>query len=135
MRAGYKTAPGKAALKLADRDDIRAEINRCAEQAGFRQEVAAGLRRLAFGRGTDALRLLRPEETPNVETLDLFNVSEIKQAKNGGLEIKFFDRQKALEKLAELAQATDEGAQPFYQALERSGRCISGSMMGQSDVH
>ncbi|CDD52605.1 terminase small subunit [Ruminococcus sp. CAG:379] len=42
--------------------------------------------------------------------LDLFNVSEIKKVKGGGLEIKFFDRQKALERMYEYASSADSGA-------------------------
>ena len=37
-----------------------------------------------------------------IERLDLFNVSEIKRVKGGGVEVRLFDRLKALEKLAEL---------------------------------
>ena len=55
------------------------------------------------------------------EKLDLFNVSEIKRPKGGGLEIKFFDRLKALEHLEQLCTGGDEdSALPFYKALENS---------------
>lgn len=66
--------------------------------------VTAGLRRLAFGNCSDAVYLVFADEMPPAETikkLDLFNISEIKRVKGGGVEIKFFDRQKALEKLFE----------------------------------
>lgn len=67
-------------------------------------DVRAGLERLAFGRSNDAAALAFCEEvTPHMlAQADLFNVSEIKRVKGGGVEIKFFDRQKALEKLDEL---------------------------------
>ena len=40
--------------------------------------------------------------------LDLFNVSELKRVKGGGVEVKFFDRQKALEKMMEYAGSADQ---------------------------
>lgn len=57
--------------------------------------------------------------------MDLFGISEIKRPKGGGLEIKFFDRLKPLERLADMS--TDEAADsalPFYQALENSAQAI-----------
>ena len=61
-----------------------------------------GLRRLAFGRNNDAAALAFAETvTPEmIEQADLFGVSEIKAGK-GTLEIKFFDRLKALDLLRE----------------------------------
>lgn len=72
--------------------------------------VKAGLRRLAFGSCKDAVTLAFSEELPPpavTERLDLFNVAEIKRVKGGGVEIKLFDRLKALEKLYELENAQD----------------------------
>lgn len=43
--------------------------------------------------------------------MDLFNVSEIKISGKNVLEIKFFDRQKALEKLGEFAPQLDGGGE------------------------
>ena len=57
--------------------------------------------------------------------MNLFNVAEIKRPKGGGIEIKFFDRLKPLERLAEMrGEETQSGALPFYQALESSARQI-----------
>ncbi|MBR4626862.1 MAG: terminase small subunit [Ruminococcus sp.] len=67
--------------------------------------VIAGLKRLAFGNCRDAAVLAFSDELPPPEViagLDLFNVSEIKRVKGGGVEVKLFDRLKALEKLFEL---------------------------------
>lgn len=78
-----------------------------------RAQVHVGLERLAFGTANDALTLLLGEEPLSGEQLsrlDLFNVSEIKKVKGGGLEIKFFDRQKALERMYEYASSADSGA-------------------------
>lgn len=132
--AGYRLHPGRAAMKLYARQDIRAEIEACSRQGGFYREAAAGLRRLAFGSGTDALRLLLEDSTPEWGELDLYNISEIKRPKSGGLEIKFFDRQKALEKLAELTADEEEEAAPFYRTLERSSACVSMALEGEGHV-
>jgi hypothetical protein len=52
----------------------------------------------------DAVRLAFAEEvTPEmIEQADLYGVSEIKRIKGGGVEIKFFDRQKAAERLIDI---------------------------------
>lgn len=83
--------------------------------------VRGGLERLAFGDVTDAVRLIYMEEPQDkqITELDLFNISEIKRGKNG-IEIKFFDRLKALEHLAELSDEQQDSAEPFYRALNAS---------------
>ena len=87
------------------------------------KEVCDGLRRLAFGEITDAVSLLfEPEKIlQKLNTLDLFNVSEIKRPKGGGMEIKFFDRLKAIDKIREMVnEQTDKSPTSFYEALEKS---------------
>lgn len=75
--------------------------------------VAEGLRKLAFGDVNDAVRLVFAEEPPSPELLtkmNLFNVSAITRDKGGGVEVRFFDRQKALERLYDYAHAGQNGA-------------------------
>lgn len=75
--------------------------------------VRAGLERLAFGQANDAAYLVCAEELPSPDQLamlDLYNVSELKRVKGGGVEVKFFDRQRALERLYELASGADSAA-------------------------
>ena len=43
--------------------------------------------------------------------LDLFNVTEIKRDKNGGVEIKLCDRQKAMEQMLTYASRTETQSQ------------------------
>ena len=77
------------------------------------QLISAGLERLAFGSSNDAAFLVFSEETMTPEkiaSLDLFNVSEIKKVKGGGVEVKFFDRQKAMEKIYDYASSDSAGA-------------------------
>ncbi len=75
--------------------------------------VTEGLRKLAFGEINDAVRLAFSDEMPSVQELqgmNLFNVSEIKRVKGGGVEIRIFDRLKALERLYDYAHAGENGA-------------------------
>ncbi len=66
------------------------------------QEVADGLRRIAFGGIADVIRLLTAEEIKDLdpESLDLVMISELKFQRGGGIEVKLQDRVKALEKAA-----------------------------------
>lgn len=129
IKAGYALAPATAAVKLLSRRDIRDEIASLTQaQSPCRNEAAAGYRKLAFGSIADAVSLIYRENPPTESELaemELFNVSEIKRPKGGGIEIKFFDRLKALDRLAEMTadQATDT-ALPFYRALENSANAI-----------
>ena len=83
-----------------------------------KDEVREGLKRLAFGEIQDA------EIEKRLPELNLYNISEIKRPKGGGMEIKFFDRIKALEKLSALD--LEQTAEPlnFYRALEESAKSV-----------
>ncbi|MCD7723306.1 MAG: hypothetical protein LUH82_05090 [Clostridiales bacterium] len=88
-------------------------------------EVQNGLRALAFGDVKDAVLLLfagEDEISKRLDELNLYNVSEIKRPKGGGMEIKFFDRIKALEKLRETDAASGGEPLGFYRALEAGAR-------------
>lgn len=120
-RAGFIITPCRSAAKLLAREDIRKEISEIEKQRSISRDCAKkGLYRLAFGSVSDALKLiLKPDSLSekDAETLDLFNVSDIKIAKGGGMEIKFFDRQKALEKLAALESPSENPQSSFIKAL------------------
>lgn len=125
-KAGYTVCPELHAKMLLRNRLIREQIEQISKENKITiEEVKAGLRRIAFASSADAVKLILEENTSalDVESLDLFNVSEIKKPKGGGLEIKFFDRIKALEKLGELTDRADSqntGCLSFYQALENS---------------
>lgn len=92
-------------IKLLESAKCRKIISRIRNAVSGSNDVSAGLKRLAFGNCTDAVYLVFADELPPpdvISGLDLFNVSEIKRVKGGGVEVKFFDRMKALEKLSEL---------------------------------
>lgn len=138
-KAGYAVFPERTAAKLLLRGDIKRELAQMAEKSTVScEEVYAGYRKLAFGCVTDALRLMFAEETQSLETLeqlDMMNVSEMKRPKGGGLEIKFFDRLKALERLKEMSEAgaAQNGAGPFYEALERGAKALAAGNEGEAE--
>mgnify|MGYP003292202735 FL=1 len=111
LKAGFPKASAftdaAECLKDSECRKLIAEMRCCFSDTS---SVRAGLRRLAFGSCKDAVTLAFADELPPpdvIGNLDLFNVSEIKRVKGGGVEIKLFDRLKALEKLYELEMAQD----------------------------
>lgn len=125
IRSGFTILPEQRAISLLSKKSIREKIAESEkENTADQQLISAGLQRLAFGSITDAVKLIlssRDNISPDIDSLDLFNVSEIKFTSGKGMEIKFFDRLKALEKLSELS--TDDGSDgmlSFYQAIEKS---------------
>lgn len=132
-RAGFSVAPKRSAARLLGRDEIRAEIARIEKEKKAVNAVEKGLVRLAFGSVTDAMRLMLCEDSltaEEIEKLDLFNVSEIKRPKGGGLEIKFFDRLKALERLDKISGGEENSQSSFIQALSEGAKNLS---QGDSD--
>ena len=129
-RSGYNF-PEKTSAKLLKRKEILSYINKLSKLKNKTSaDVKAGYMRLAFGCISDAVSLLfLPEEEitkEKIEKLDLFNVSEIKKQKGGGLEIKFFDRLKALKELSELYEKdTEENGHSLYYAIEKSALALS----------
>ncbi len=125
-KAGYTVCPEIYSKKLLKKKLIRESIEKISEEMKITQkEVRAGLHRIAFASSADAVKLILSENPSelDIEGLDLFNVAEIKRPKGGGLEIKFFDRIKALDRLADLTENSAEqnnGCASFYQALEKS---------------
>ncbi len=89
-------------------------------------QLIQALERLAFGKITDAIKLLFCDElnTRMLNRLDLFPVSEIKRLKGGGMEIKFYDRLKALQYLQELYHEQSGDAAGLYHALEQGVRAF-----------
>ncbi len=128
-RAGFSVMPQKSAARLLAREDIRAEISRLEKEKRAVASVEKGLLRLAFGSVADAMKLMMSENcmaAEEIERLDLFNVSEIKRPKGGGLEIKFFDRIKALERLEKLGGGEENTQSSFIKALSDGAKMLSG---------
>lgn len=120
VRAGYKQ-PEKNGAMLLMREDITLYIDRLSSSGvrNSRQMARAGYERLAFGDVSDAVRLMFEGDPAAVDPAryDLFNVAEIKRPKDGAMEIKFFDRIKALEKLEDIDENDRSNVSDFYKAL------------------
>ena len=123
--AGYPPEEAAAAgLTLLRQCSIQRSIQSL--QRAYLERLQAGLARLAFGSGADAVSLLLSGEERSPQQLrqmDLFNLSAIKRDKNGGVELHFFDRQRALERMYEYANSATgkEAAQNLLAALAGSG--------------
>lgn len=110
------------------------------KKTGTKKNMTAkeGYRRLAFGSCADAFKLVFRETPPTaseIEAMDLFCVSTVRQSKNGGVELSFFDRFEALDRLAELERLESGGegvAPPFYSALVMGAQAIA-AQGGSSD--
>ena len=89
--------------------------------------AATGYQRLAFGSAADAVSLVYEQEPDRerLEKMDLFLISEIKRPKDGAMEIKLFDRVKALEKLENLS-AANGAADSLFDAIGRSAAGCDG---------
>ena len=123
-RSGY-SFPEKTGLRLLRKARIRSAL------ADFiLPEIAAneGLRRLAFGSVCDAVHLCLngPFTKEELEALDLYCISELKISKGGAVEVKFFDRIKALSLLSEQSEQKNGSAEPFYRALLEGARNLKG---------
>ncbi len=125
--ANYKTNPEQRGIALLSDERIAQKIERLYEEKkkNLMYKACVGYERLAFGSIADAIKLLFIEDV-NLGTLnemDLFNIAEIKK-KDNAVEIKFFDRLKALEKLEQSDAAQKNDANPFYFALEQGMKAL-----------
>ncbi|MEF2920634.1 MAG: terminase small subunit [Acutalibacteraceae bacterium] len=128
VMAGYENNPEQVGQQLLMRDDISTKVKeyRDIRLKDLKFMALQGYERLAFGGIADCIQLLYMDN-PDLQTLermDLYMISEIKRPKEGAMEIKFFDRLKALEKLSEAQQSNGENSLPFYKALEKSASMI-----------
>lgn len=126
-RAGYEGDCELVGEELICKSEITAELERLSAQRekSLASLAMQGYRRLAFGSVCDAVSLLYKSEPSDEELreMDFFGVSEIKRPKDGSMEIKFFDRLKALEKLG-ASSCADTGAKQLYDVIERSAGAV-----------
>ena len=106
---------------------MRRKINTIYERTALSTlfKARSGLERIAFGRINDAAEIAlndNDSDYSRFDGYDLYNVSEIKKVKGGGIEIKFFDRLKAIEQLTALNEmiASKSDSDRFLSALERT---------------
>lgn len=84
------------------------------------QDAKAGLKRLAFYDAGEVAASLESSVRNDMgikNCQSFYGVSEIKFPKGGGVEVKFFDRYKALEKLLLLSQQETKESSGFIEAL------------------
>ena len=131
--AGY-VFPERAGLKLLEKKEIKQEIESLRDEYERLADSADGLRRIAFGSVADAVKLaVLGAESVDVEKLDLFSVSELKIPKSGGIELKFYDRIKALEALASLNKGADDDSAPFIEALVKGSAALERAARSDDD--
>ena len=129
--AGFNKEPEKKAIELLSRKNVKEEIERLysEKKKNLAYKAYIGYERLAFGSVADAIKLLyleKPEKL-NLEKMDLFNISEIKRPKDGAMEIKFFDRLRALEKLENSNEEEKPEINPIYYAMEQGIKALEES--------
>jgi phage terminase small subunit len=116
VRAGYpKESAFEEGMHLLRQNRYRSLVRQIYTifSQNMQEHVLSGLERLAFGNTQDAVRLVLADSPPTEEVLarmNLYNIAEIKRDKGGGVEVKFADRQKALEKMMEYAGDADQRA-------------------------
>lgn len=137
--AGY-SRPSEKWVKLLCREDIAAQI-RCAARSlrtVYEETALSGLYRLSFAKTGDALRLLYHEDPSDreLDELDLSSVAEIKRTKDKSMEIKFFDRIKAAEKLQEALNSSGElnSAGGLIEAMRLSAQALSCRARAEGDT-
>ena len=84
-----------------------------------RERLRRQLRRLAFSRPNDGIRIALGEDA-DVEGMRLEGVSEFKRGAGGAIEVRFFDPLKAMELLLELERedrAGQDGVGEFLRSL------------------
>lgn len=84
-----------------------------------RQTMIRDLRQLVNSRSNDAVKLafLGPEDVGRIDGLDLRCLAEFRRSGNGGVELKFVDRLRALELLDRLSQQQDGALDDFLSTL------------------
>lgn len=85
-----------------------------------RQDVLRRLAQLAFGRANDCVKLVL-QDSPDMESLDLSLLSEVKRNDKGTVEVKLIDRVRALEQLLAASVDSDGCADAFFAAMEDVG--------------
>lgn len=134
-KAGFTKEKDTIGAELLCREHIMDEISRLLSKRDeiLRHRVQCGYERLVFANLADSVKLLFMQEPDlcELDGLDLFNISEIRRPKDGMIEIKFYDRLRALEKMAGLQEQKGSEAVPFYKALELGAHALENRRRGE----
>jgi len=137
--AGYKHPENWP--RLVCREDIAAEIRGCSAslRTVYQETAVSGLYRLAFGNPADALKLLYNENPSDkeLEALDLSAVAEVRRTKDKSVEIKLYDRVKALDRLNDILNSSRElnPSGGLLEAMRLSAQALGrrGGSEGETD--
>lgn len=130
QKAGYRH-PEEVWPDLLERKEIADEVKRIARAlcAVYENTAKCSLYRVAYGGVEEALTLLYDENPPKekLSAAGLLNIAEIKRTKDKTIEIKFFDRLKAAEKLAVLRESdgSDENGTGLINAMRLSAEALN----------
>lgn len=137
FKAGYEGNSLRIGTVLISKETIANQIDELYKQKrkNLLYKACSGYEKLAFGSITDAVKLMYSKklDIKEIQDLDLFNVSEIK-IKDGALEIKFFDRLRALEKLQQLDFTDQSQACSFYDAIEKGTAVFTAGAEGAHQI-
>lgn len=132
-KAGF-VFPELAGIRLLEKKEIKDEISSLINEQERYVDAADGLRRIAFGSVSDAVKLaFSSGDMTDLDKLDLFSVSEIKIPKGGGMELKFYDRIKALEALATMGDNAKDNSAPFIEAIVKGSAAIKDAVRSEDD--
>lgn len=81
-----------------------------------RRDIVRRLGELVFGSANDCVKLVL-EEKPELDTLDLSLLSEVRRSDKGAVEVRLIDRLKAVEALSAAIGADDGEVSEFFRAL------------------
>lgn len=124
-KAGF-AFPERSGMRLLAKDSIISEIERISQKNTTVTSAVDGLKRIAFGSVADAVRLILEPEAVDTEKLDLFMVSELK-CTDKCIEIKFFDRIKALTALLDVSSMSEDNTtSQFVDAIFKGASAIEG---------
>lgn len=122
-KAGF-AFPERSGMRLLGRDSILSEIEHITQKNTAVLSAVDGLKRIAFGSVADAVKLILEPEKVDCEKLDLFMVSELK-CTDKCIEIKFYDRIKALTALLEVSEVSDtDSTSQFVDAIFKGASAI-----------
>lgn len=129
--SGYRGNLEKKGTELLSKHEIYESIEKIFKEKkkDLMYKAITGYERLAFGNISDCVKLLFSEniKPADLDKMDLFNISEIKKPKDGAMEIKFFDRLRALEKLEQIDMEQKSDKEPFYTVLEKGMQKLKNS--------
>lgn len=116
-RAGDRTAQRGRNSGGAGRSEERGKTGM--RKKATRERVVQRLYEMALGRANDAVWLAYFQEPTeeNIKKLDLGAVAEFRRSNLGSVEIRFIDRVKALQALAELLSGEGGEAEEFLRAM------------------